>query len=203
MSRRLPTRRTSGLDGASAEVLGALNIDESDIDLDNSGMETLTFDDLMQVQHENCFACQRINASTLRDNEYYYKMLQLYRDNATGTCLESVYCMVRDYFINEIKPFLDADNEDDGLKEWPLEVIREHFKRHTLYATDEIMRQINVTTALRDHLMNNLVQVNSKSAKYDVKYIQTLINLNQEIRKLRSMKSEIPGWFGFDSTLNY
>lgn len=203
MSRRLPTRRSSILNNTSAEVLGALNIDCDDIEHDENAMETLSFDDLMKVQHSSCFACQRINQNTLRDNEYYYKMLQLYKDNATGTCLETVYIMVKDYFDTQIKPILDEDEDDDGLKEWPLEVIREHFQRHTLYATDEIIRQINVTTALRDHLMNNLVKVNSNSAKYDVKYIQTLINLNQEIRKLRSMKSEIPAWFGFDNTLNY
>jgi hypothetical protein len=168
-------------------------------------MERMTYDDLMDITHKDCFACQRINSDSLRENEYFYKLMKLYTDNSTATCRESVYRLVKEYFDEEIRPLLIQDEDDEGIKEWPLEVIREHFLRHSNYATDEVIRQINITTGLRNHMMNYLVQVDhtKEKVKYDINYIKTMISLNQEIRKLRSMKKELPNLIGYDHVLNY
>jgi hypothetical protein len=176
-----------------------------DPDDGEGAMERMTYDDLLDITHKECFACQRINSDSLRENEYFYKMMKLYTDNSTATCRESVYRLVKEYFDEEIKPLLDKDEEDTGIKEWPLEVIREHFLRHSSYATDEVIRQINITTGLRNHMMNYLVQVDptKEKVKYDINYIKTMITLNQEIRKLRSMKKELPNLIGYDHVLNY
>lgn len=183
----------------AGDFFGGADADE------DAHMARMTYEDLVQVKHKNCFGCQRINQESLKENEYYLNMMKLYRDNCSNTCSETVYRMVKEYFDEEIKPFLDRDDNDDGIKDWPLEVIREHFQRHTNYATDEVLRQINITTALRDHLMNNLVHVDESKdkAKYDVNYIKVMITLNQEIRKLRSMKKELPNMLGFDNVLNH
>jgi hypothetical protein len=172
---------------------------------DDAHMARMSFEDLVEVKHKNCFGCQRINQESLKENEHFLNMMKLYRDNCSNTCGESVYRLVKEYFDEEIKPILDDDDTDTGIKDWPLEVIHEHFQRHTNYATDEVLRQINITTALRDHMMNFLVQVDSggDKAKYDVNYIKVMITLNQEIRKLRSMRKELPNMIGFDNVLNH
>ena len=172
---------------------------------DDGNMARMSYEDLVEVKHKNCFGCQRINQESMKENEYYLNMMKLYRDNCSNTCGESVYRLVKEYFDEEIKPILEADETDNGIKDWPLEVIREHFQRHTNYATDEVIRQINITTALRDHMMNFLVQVDSggEKAKYDVNYIKVMITLNQEIRKLRSMRKDLPNMIGFDNVLNH
>lgn len=213
VARGVPAPRRSAPSAERDSLLDSLNLNAlpaGDLFGDGPGdedanMARMSYEDLMEVKHKNCFGCQRINQESLKENEYYLSMMKLYRDNCGNTCSDSVYRLVKEYFDEEIKPILDVDETDTGIKEWPLEVIREHFQRHTKYATDEVLRQINITTALRDHMMNFLVQVDSggEKARYDVNYIKVMITLNQEIRKLRTMRKDLPNMIGFDNVLNH
>lgn len=197
--------RDTLLNTLNLNALPTIEAAGGDDDYSDAGMERLGFAELKAIKHRNCFACQRINQESLKENELFLNMMKLYKENVTNACGTSVYKLVKEYFDEEIKPVLDSDPDDTELKDWPLEVIQEHFERHTNYATDEIIRQINITTALRDHLMNNLVKVDvtKDKAKYDVSYIKVMISLNQEIRKLRAMKKDLPTMIGFDHVLNH
>lgn len=165
--------------------------------MEEDDMEPMTYDDLVTVKHTDCFACENINSASLRENHLYYNMMKLYTDNSTSICRDSIYRLIKEYYDSYIKEKVNG-------REWTLECIKEHFLKHTMYATDEILRQINITAGLRNHMMNHLVKVGGKTkVQYDINYIKTLISLNQELRKLRAMRKDLPNLVGYDNVLNY
>lgn len=213
MEEREPKRRALGAERGDDHFITQLNlatpigpmVEFGDMAGEEDEMETMTYDDLITVKYTDCFACQNINSASLRENEVYFNMMKLYTDNSTAICRDGIYKLIRDYFVLHVKPELDlADESEGGVRDWPLECIKEHFLKHTMYATDEILRQINITAGLRNHMMNHLVKVGAGTkVKYDLNYIKTLISLNQELRKLRAMKKELPNLVGYDHVLNF
>lgn len=160
-------------------------------------MFPVTFEDMTTVKHKQCYACNNITSASLRENKYHANMIGLYTDNSTSICKDVIYRLVKDYYDQEIR--------EQSQQEWPIDVIKEHFLCHTMYPTDEILTQINITSGLRRKLMDNIVQKNEAgdSVKFNINNAKLLISLNKELRILRKMKEEIPNMIGFDQTLNY
>jgi hypothetical protein len=189
------------------DIMGAAPVDVDsaglggvygDVDTEEE-MVSMTYEEVTDVGYSACFACENVDAEALRSNPVYLNMMKLYTDNATAICKDAIYKLIKTYFDREVKPRLH-DNRD-----WSLVCIKEHFTRHTMYPTDEILMQIRITSGLRHHVMNHLVRRNPSgtSVVFDGNNIKTLISLDKELRVLRQLKAEIPSMVGYDNLLNY
>jgi hypothetical protein len=160
-------------------------------------MFPVSFDEITAVQHMECYACNHITAASIGENPYHSRLVRLYTENSTTICKDAIYSLVKRYFDEEIRA-------DVGM-EWPLPVIKEHFLCHTMYPTDEVLTQINITAGLRRNVMNNLIKRDESGAntKVDMNNAKLLISLNKELRILRQLKGDIPSMLGYDANLNY
>ena len=160
-------------------------------------MIPVTFDEMTKVNHPKCYACTHITPASLRENKYHFNLLKLYTDNSTSICKDAIYALIKEYYDKEIKPNTDI--------EWHLAAIKEHFQSHTMYPTDEILRQINITQGVRSFLMDNLMErsENGDTVKFQMNNLKMLISLNKELRTLRLLKNDVPGMIGYDQQLNY
>ena len=158
--------------------------------------EFICVDELTTVQHKECFACKYINNESLLEDETYRALMRLYTENSSNIELDAIFQLVKEFYDSEIKPDLQMD--------WPLHVIKEHFTRHTKYPTDEILRQIQIKKALRDHMINNAVEkCPNGDTKYDLNVIKQITSLEKDILTLLKLKKDIPTMVGYSEILNY
>ena len=184
------------------KILDDIILDQP-INLDDeikTSFKPISYDEMTKIEHTNCFACLNITPMSLRENKYHYNLLKLYTDNSTSICKEAIFKLVKTYYDEEIFPITKI--------EWKIEAVREHFLFHTNFPTDEILRQISITSGVRKHLINNLVEKNEDiesgvKYKFQLNNLKMLISLNKELRILRNLKSELPQMLGYDTTLNY
>lgn len=160
------------------------------------GLMPISYEEMTRVNHPNCYACNHITPSSIKENKYHYNLMKLYTDNSTSICPEAIYKLVKDYYDEEIKPETQI--------EWSIEAIKEHFLTHTRFPTDEILRQINITQGVRKYLMDSLIEkTDDEEPKFNMNNIRMLVSLNKELRTLCQMKGEIPSMVGFNQELNY
>lgn len=200
-------QRGSGSDnsGTNSDMLNLLNIN---MDIDESDgtantLERVSIDELInEPQYGECFACRYINEQSLNENELFYKLMKIYVDNVCTISRHAVFSLMHEFFQTEVKPAMS--NEGIAVN-WTVDEIKTHFQFHTNFPTDEVLRQIRISTSLRNTLINYIVQMSSdkSEAKFDINYIKTAVLLNQEIRKLCSMKKDLPGLIGFNQSLNF
>jgi hypothetical protein len=155
--------------------------------------------DITTIEVHNCFACEYINSNTLRENNVFFKMIKLYTDNAANICKPAIYRMIKTYFDQHVK-----NNVNNY--EWSLQSIEQHFTTHTMYPTDEILTQLSITTGLRNHIANNLGMRKSPDdteVQFQDTNIKHLLNLNKELRILRTLRNDIPNMVGYDEVLHF
>lgn len=157
----------------------------------------VTFEEMSKVAYPDCYACNSISPASLRENKYHRSLMKLYTDNSTSICKGAIYNLIKEYYDSEIKPTTGV--------EWSLEAIKEHFQSHTMYPTDEILRQINITQGVRNYLMDYLIERGERDdkMKFNMNNLKMIVNLNKELRTLRTLKNDIPNMIGFDQQLNY
>jgi hypothetical protein len=173
----------------------AFNMDNDDDD-NTYPSEYIGVDELTTVQHKACFACKYINNDSLLEDETYRALMRLYTENSSNIELDATFELVKEFYDSEIKPVLQMD--------WPLHVIKEHFTRHTNYPTDEILRQIQIKKALREHMINNVVEkCPNGNTKYDLSVMKQITSLEKDILTLLKLKKDIPTMVGYSEILNY
>lgn len=160
------------------------------------GLMPIRYEEMTRVNHPNCYACNHITPASIRENKYHYNLMKLYTDNSTSICPEAIYKLIKEYYDQELKPQTEI--------EWSIDAIKEHFLTHTMFPTDEILRQINITQGVRRYLMDSLIEKSDdEEPKFNMNNIRMLVSLNKELRALRQLKGEIPSMVGFNQELNY
>lgn len=133
---------------------------------DNADEENLTpavpvpIDNVVAIEHVECFGCLHINTKSIESNETYRNMMKLYAENSFIMSRESLFRLVKEFFDTVIRPELVelAGDEEAPAPTWSLACIREHFNRHTRFPTDEICKQIQSKRGLRDVLADLIVE---------------------------------------------
>ena len=178
------------------DLFNAPAIDPDDVSMGSNVKCPITYEEMTQVNHPNCYACNNITQQSIKENKYHFNLMKLYTDNSTSICKSAIYNLIKTYYDTEIFP--------ETKIEWSLEAIKEHFLQHTRFPTDEILTQINVTQGIRKYLMDSLIEKNDKGGpKFNMENIRMLVSLNKELRTLRQLKEEIPSMVGFNQELNY
>lgn len=178
------------------------NNQEEDEDEDEEEEDVqLTFEELVNVNHVDCYACKYINPESMLENDRFMYLMKLYTQNASSITREAIFKQIKEYFDTYIKHDMDTiDNNED----WTLDCIREHFNRHTNFPTDEIINQIRLKRALRTLLVNNLVKSNSKGEKkFDHGNIKLLVLLDKELQGLLKLKKEITTMVGYNPVIDF
>ena len=170
-----------------------------DPDDDSDGFQALSYNQLLRHKYTRCYACDHINAGSLRENPDFVTMMRLYTDNASSTYKEASYRQIKEYFDQHCKEFTDYD--------WDLPCIREHFERHTQFPTDEIMMQLHVLRSIRDKMLSTVVSSrnteNGEEIKPNNNNIKNLLAIQKEIRELMLSIKNVNSMAGFDPTLQY
>lgn len=184
------------------EVFNGPCTSENDDDNTISPSEYIGVDELTSIQHKECFACKYINNDTLSaEDGIFLSMMRLYTENHANNDSDGMYEQIKKFYDSEIKPVL----AEDGIHmEWPLHVIKEHFRRHTRYPTDEILRQIETKQALRDHMNNHMIEkCPNGDIKYNLAVIKQISSLEKDIERLMLKKKELPSMIGYSDILKY
>lgn len=166
--------------------------------------EPLDFNEVVDINYKKCYACECINNDAMRENEHFMALMKLYTDNATSTCKDAIFSQIKLYFDKNIKPEHESLEDETETIEWSLECIREHFLSHTQFPTDEILTQLRLKKALRNHLANNMVERKADGTmKFDIVNIKLATALDKEILTLLKARKEIPSMVGYSEVLDF
>jgi hypothetical protein len=155
------------------------------------------FRDIDRTTYHRCFACEFITDASPNSTPEYRAMIKLYCDNSTSRTKDAVFALVKQYFDEVIKP-------EVAPVDWTIESIREHFTKHTNYATDEVLSQLSVMGTIRGALLDTIAfRDESGFTRVDVKVVKTLIVLQREIRELRKSREKLPQMLGYNENLKY
>jgi hypothetical protein len=193
-----------------------LDLDEEDVVEEN---EPMTYDELIDIDYEDCYACKHMNVESLNDNEKYLYMMRLYSQNASTICRNAIFEKIKQFFDEFIKPDLilikKAQMEIDGIAipddtsniktdDWTMTCIKQHFDYHTNFPTDEILIQLRIKRALRSRISNHVVEITpSKKHKFNINNIKLLITLDKEIQSLLKQKKDISSMIGYSAVLDF
>ena len=169
-------------------------------DVDDGVFRPVDYDEIVNQEYEDCYACNHINKGSLRDNEVFRDMIRMYTDNAASTMREASYRQIKEKFDAECRQYSDCD--------WTLDQIREHFQKHTQYPTDEVLNQLRIAKNLRDkHLKTLLSKRKNAEGKEEIQShannMKLLLSIHKEIRDLMLSVEHIPKMVGYDTTLNF
>lgn len=180
--------------------------------------EQISYEELLDVDHADCFACKYMNVESIVGNEKYLYMMKLYTQNASTICRPAIFKKIKDYFDKYIKPDLlmkeklkyemngetVPNDEDIKVENWSEECIRAHFDSHTNFPSDEINIQLKIKRALRrklsDHLLERTPEMKTEFKNNNIK---TLIMLDKEIQALLKLKKDISTMLGYNATLDF
>lgn len=191
------------------------------LELDNDDTEVtepMSYDELIDLGYEDCYACEHMNIEALNQNENYLYLMKLYTQNAATITRDAIFKKIKEYFDSYIKSDLitiekakleiegkpiPPDNELN-VKDWSLECIKKHFDHHTSFPTDEIITQLRIKRALRARLTNNLVEITKDGKqKFNGNNIKLVISLDKEIQVLLKLKKDISSMVGYNATLDF
>jgi hypothetical protein len=194
MDNFVPNRRRHLEDMLDDEAFG-------DNEEDEEQYVPMNVDELTSNEYTTCFACERINTTSMRSNEKYMAMMRMYSTNVGSMTKEAIFKLIKKYFDEFIKPDL---REIGDMSDWSLECVRNHFQTHTNFPTDEINHQLRIKRALRNHLANNLVDRSSEGKmKFNLNHIKMVSALDKEILVLLKSKKDISGMLHFSELLDY
>lgn len=149
---------------------------------------------------DNCYGCRHMNNDSLADNDVYMEIMKIYKDHiGTTMSRDAVFRMVKEHFDEYCK---DVD-EGEEVPEWTLDEIREHFDKHTSFATDEIHKQINICKKLRDNLLSSSIFKKGKETKINNKNVKDIMAIQREIRDLMMLKPKLSTMIGYNENINY
>jgi len=87
---------------------------------------------------------------------------------------------------------------------WSLDSIRQHFTIHSQYPTDEILTQIQLKRAIRNHLVNNIISVGpDNKMTFDNENMKMLQTIDKDIIQLMKLKNETSHMIGFSDQLDF
>jgi hypothetical protein len=169
--------------------------------------EPMSYEELIDTSYKSCYACRHMNTEALQENKDYLYMMKLYTQNASSICKDGIYDLIKDHFEKHVKPYTGVTNTETGeieYADWTIDCIREHFKCHTAFPTDEVINEIAIKKALRNKLVGNLVSKKKDGTLiFNNNNIKTLIALDKEIMALYKSKKDIPNMIGYNEVLNY
>ena len=173
---------------------------DDDDDIDDGAFRPMDYNELVNQEYTQCYACDHINKGSLRDNDTFVDMMRMYTDNAASTFREASYRQIKEKFDEECREHTDYD--------WTLDQIREHFEKHTQYPTDEILFQIRVTKNLRNNFLKTVLSKRRTSeGREEIQAhsnnVKILLQLQKEIRELMLSIEHVSKMAGYDTTLNY
>lgn len=164
-------------------------------------VSALTREDILRMDHVDCYGCRFINNTSMVENETYNSMMRMYTQNA--------YSISRDALFRSMKAFFDTHvvemhtREGEAAPVWTLDCIREHFTRHTNFPSDEIRTQLVTARALRDKLTDHLMRQGVGGAEFEYGNIKVMRELNKEILTLLNTQSNISSMVGYCVAMNY
>ena len=181
------------------ELNALLEADPTDADRKSNKRKTIPFRELTAnvARCSKCFACVYISKVSLQKTPEYSAMIRLYTENATSQSRGAIFSNVKEYFDKYIKPNLMPDVD------WTVEMIREHFTKHTNYPTDEILTQLDNMSTYRNILESQIAYRDESGLRVDVKELKALVELQREIRQVRMQKNDLPHMIGYDETLKW
>lgn len=206
------------------KVIDSLELTDQELGTEKEEkLEPMNYDELMELQHKRCFACDYIHAKALEQNEDYAYMMMLYTQNSANICKDAIYKNIHRHFKTFIVPGIkeamddlkkEHEGDPDTLKreleqlpeylEWPVETIKEHFEMHTNYPTDEILFQIRLKRAVRRKLSDNLMEKREDGTiKFNHKNLDAMMKMEKSIVELFKTKKDINTMVGFEPTLDY
>ncbi len=176
-----------------------LEADPTDADRKSNKRKAIPFRELTSnlTCCSKCFACLYISKDSMKKTPEYSAMIRLYTENATSQSRAAIFSNVKDYFDKYIKP-----NLMPGV-DWTVDMIREHFTKHTNYPTDEILTQLDNMSTYRNILESQIAYRDESGLRVDVKELKALVELQREIRLVRMQKNELPHMIGYDETLKW
>lgn len=192
-----------------------LGVAEDDVDVDEK-TEPMGYDELVDVQYKDCFACEHMHAKAIENNESYGCLMKLYTTNSANICKDAIYKKIHTFFhenivpdLVEIRKEMTRECDTEGLvdlppPEWSVESIKEHFETHTNYPTDELLFQVRVQKAIRNKLSNNIVEKRvDGTLKFNHKNLDAFNKIEKAIVEIMKTKKDISGMVGYSRELDY
>lgn len=196
--------------------LGVPREDKSDDGGDDSKRQPMGYEELVDLEYTECFACENVHAKAIEQNENYNFMMKLYTTNSANVCKDAIFKKIHEFFKEHIVPdIVDIRNtmqeqgdlqglNDLPVPEWPVESIKAHFETHTNYPTDELLFQIRLKKCIRNKLSNNLIDKKEDGTlSFNHKNLEAMNKIDAAIIALMRTKKDINTMAGFSRELDY